>query len=248
MKKSQTIFVRSAVKTALTLSLVSMAALAQAADLDQILYATPVEQDVFKPVEIGSGWYLRGDIAYVASSHVKGRLKELDFLGSTRFDTKATAAYSGGVGYQFTDNFRGDVTAGYRNMKISDTPVEAGIWEVMANAYYDIGNFSGVTPYIGAGIGMANVGYKFNNLGYTIFDVDNGEFVEGVVGGHKSTRLQWALMAGAAIDVSENVKIDLGYRYSRIASGTAGNAGPLTIADKGLESHQLRAGLRFTTW
>ena len=106
----------------------------------------------------------------------------------------------------------------------------------MANAYYDIGNFSGVTPYIGAGIGMANVDYKVKG--------PVGDFING----QDTTRLQWALMAGAAIDVSENVKIDLGYRYSRIASGTAGNAGPLTIADKGLESHQLRAGLRFTTW
>lgn len=206
--------------------------LAQAADLDQILYATPAEQDVFKPVEIGAGWYLRGDIAYVPSVNAKARLKGDDEL--LRGKVKATAAYSGGVGYQFTDNIRGDITAGYRKMKIGGEPIEADIWEVMANAYYDIGNFSGVTPYVGAGLGMANLKY---DIGYN-----------DAISGRNTTRLQWALMAGAAIDVTENIKFDLGYRYARISSGDAANEGGNAYADKGLESHQLRAGVRMTTW
>ena len=221
-------------------ALIAATGLAEAADLDQILYASPAEQDVIRPVEIGSGWYLRGDIAYVPSSSAKVRLKGYDWLGTERGDIKATAAYSGGVGYQFTDNIRGDVTIGYRKMKLSGEPVDAGIWEAMANAYYDIGNFSGVTPYIGAGLGMANVDYK---IGYK--DSLTGS---NLVDGRDTTRLQWALMAGAAIDVTENIKFDLGYRYARISSGDVGNLGSLTIADKGLESHQIRAGLRMTTW
>ncbi len=234
MKKSSFTSLHKAVIAVFALSAAS--GVAQAADLDQILYATPVEQDVYKPVEIGSGWYLRGDIAYVPSDNVKSRLKGYDWVGEGRGDTKATAAYSGGVGYQFTDNIRGDVTLGYRKMKISGEPVEAGIWDVMANAYYDIGNFSGVTPYVGAGLGMAKVDYKVHG--------PVGDFING----RDTTRLQWALMAGAAIDVTENIKFDLGYRYARISSGDAANVGSLTIADKGLESHQIRAGLRMTTW
>lgn len=158
MKKSSFTSLHKAVIAVFALSAAN--GVAQAADLDQILYATPVEQDVYKPVEIGSGWYLRGDIAYVPSDNVKSRLKGYDWVGEGRGDTKATAAYSGGVGYQFTDNIRGDVTLGYRKMKISGEPIEAGIWDVMANAYYDIGNFSGITPYVGAGLGMAKVDYK----------------------------------------------------------------------------------------
>ena len=214
--------------------------LAQAADLDQILYATPVEQDVFKPVEIGSGWYLRGDIAYVPSNNAKVRLKGNDWWGTEKGDIKATAAYSGGVGYQFTDNIRGDITAGYRKLKVSGEPIEADIWEAMANAYYDIGNFSGVTPYVGAGLGFANVDYK---VGYK-----NRRTGADLIDGRNTTRLQWALMAGAAIDVTENIKFDLGYRYARISSGDAGDRGSLTYSDKGLESHQIRAGIRMTTW
>ncbi len=212
--------------------------LAQAADLDQILYATPVEQDVFKPVEIGSGWYLRGDIAYVPSVNAKARLKGDDEL--LRGKVKATAAYSAGVGYQFTNNIRGDITAGYRKLKVGGEPIEADVWEAMANAYYDIGNFSGVTPYVGAGLGMANLDYK---VGYK--DADTGK---NIIDGRNTTRLQWALMAGAAIDVTENIKFDLGYRYARISSGDAANEGGNTYADKGLESHQIRAGIRMTTW
>lgn len=208
--------------------------LAQAADLDQVLYATPADQDVFKPVEIGSGWYLRGDIAYVPSVNAKARLKGNDAWGVRSGDVKATAAFSGGVGYQFTDNLRSDLTAGYRKMKIGGEPIEADIWEVMANAYYDIGNFSGVTPYIGAGLGMANMKY---DIGYN-----------NSIDGRNTTRLQWALMAGAAIDVTENIKFDLGYRYARISSGDAADSASGTYADKGLQSHQIRAGIRMTTW
>lgn len=214
--------------------------LAQAADLDQILYATPAEQDVFKPVEIGSGWYLRGDIAYVPSNNAKVRLKGHDWWGTEKGEIKATAAYSGGVGYQFTDNIRGDITAGYRKLKVSGEPIQADIWEAMANAYYDIGNFSGVTPYVGAGLGFANVDYK---AGYK-----NPITGADLIDGRNTTRLQWALMAGAAIDVTENIKFDLGYRYARISSGDAGDRGALTYADKGLQSHQIRAGIRMTTW
>lgn len=232
MRKSSFMSLQSA---ALTVAAFTFAGgMAQAADLDQVLYATPADQDVFKPVEIGSGWYLRGDIAYVPSSHAKLRLKGYDWLGTERGEVKASAAYSGGVGYQFTNNIRGDITAGYRKMKISGEPIEADIWEAMANAYYDIGNFSGVTPYVGAGLGMANVKY---DIGYN-----------DAISGRNTTRLQWALMAGAAIDVTENIKFDLGYRYARISSGDVANAASLTFSDKGLESHQIRAGIRMTTW
>ncbi|MDM7851947.1 outer membrane protein [Pseudochrobactrum kiredjianiae] len=238
MRKSSFMSLQSA---ALTVAAFTFAGgMAQAADLDQVLYATPADQDVFKPVEIGSGWYLRGDIAYVPSSHAKLRLKGYDWLGTERGEVKATAAYSGGVGYQFTNNIRGDITAGYRKLKASGEPVEADVWEVMANAYYDIGNFSGVTPYVGAGLGMANVDYK---VGYKIPDTNDDAF-----GGRNTTRLQWALMAGAAIDVTENIKFDLGYRYARISSGDAADAASFTFSDKGLESHQIRAGIRMTTW
>lgn len=236
MKKSSFTSLHKAVIAVFALSAAN--GVAQAADLDQILYATPVEQDVYKPVEIGSGWYLRGDIAYVPSVNAKARLKGDDEL--LRGKVKATAAYSGGVGYQFTDNIRGDITAGYRKLKVGGEPIEADIWEAMANAYYDIGNFSGVTPYVGAGLGMANVDYK---VGYKIPGTNDDAF-----GGRNTTRLQWALMAGAAIDVTENIKFDLGYRYARISSGDAADAASFTFSDKGLESHQIRAGIRMTTW
>jgi opacity protein-like surface antigen len=44
------------------LALMGLAAPAHAADLDEIIYAK--ELPVTKPVEIGSGWYLRGDLGY----------------------------------------------------------------------------------------------------------------------------------------------------------------------------------------
>ena len=78
-----------------------------------------------------------------------------------------------GVGYKFNDWFRADVTGEYRgkaNFHGSDTRAYStaaqGVdnysgskseWVFLANAYVDLGTWWCVTPYIGAGIGMANV-------------------------------------------------------------------------------------------
>lgn len=235
MKQSQPLKIRSCILAVSMLSLVSMTGLGTAADLDQILYASP-QQEALRPVEIGSGWYLRGDIAYTPSSKVRGKYIEDDILYTETFNVKTGVTGGGGIGYQFSDIMRGDLTVGYRKQELSSIAIDADIWDVMANGYYDIGNFSGVTPYVGAGLGLAMVDYKTDIPAFASIPSD------------RTTRLQWALMAGAAIDITENMKLDLGYRYARISSGdVAKNAGN-PVRDGGLTSHQLRAGLRFTTW
>ena len=54
-------FTRIAVTSCIA-ALAGLAASAQAADLDEIIYAP--ELPMTQPVEIGSGWYLRGDLGY----------------------------------------------------------------------------------------------------------------------------------------------------------------------------------------
>ncbi|KAB2680131.1 MULTISPECIES: outer membrane protein [Brucella/Ochrobactrum group] len=204
-----------------------------AADLDMISYepGAPAQQ----PVEVGSGWYLRGDIGYNISS--KARLQAETPFGSASesFDLDKNVVPSIGIGYQFTDNLRGDVTFGYSKQGFDDLDVDVRSWDIMANAYVDLGNYSGFTPYLGAGLGFANVRYSINTA-YGDYKMDD------------DYRLAWALMAGVGIDVASNVKLDVGYRYGVIEGADIASAAGITLSDKDIQSHQLRAGVRFTTW
>ncbi len=204
-----------------------------AADLDMISYepGVPMQQ----PVEVGSGWYLRGDIGYNLSSKVKIQTETSFWNGSQSYDLAKTVVPSIGIGYQFTDNLRGDVTLGYSKQSFDDYDVDVRSWDMMANAYVDLGNYSGFTPYLGAGLGFANVRYSIDTA-YGEYKTDD------------DYRLAWALMAGVGIDVASNIKLDIGYRYGVIEGADIASAAGITLSDKDIQSHQLRAGVRFTTW
>ncbi|MGH6761330.1 MAG: outer membrane protein [Phyllobacterium sp.] len=201
-----------------------MAGPAFAADMDAIITAP---EQIMQPVEIGSGWYLRGDISYNFGSDVDGKISDgLGNSASFTLDTDQSSTFSAGVGYQFNDWLRGDVTYGYERRGVEDFDEKLRIHELMANGYVDLGTFVGVTPYLGAGIGGANLS----------------------AGGDDTTVLAWALMAGVSYDVTSNVKVDLGYRFQGINSGFEDEESGLTVALDDLYSHQIRAGVRITTW
>ena len=270
-------------------------AMASAADMDII--PAPVE-DAYVPVEVGSGWYIRGDISYDLKSSTGGSYRTYGDVdpdplvtaygyGTSaydNFDFEADRDLSIGVGYQFNSYLRGDVTGGYwkRGVRgIDSDPVPCGdpatfptavscrstdstsvtAWEVMANGYADLGTYVGLTPYVGAGLGMTNL--KFDGLSNTSDCLDaSGNVVPGCGytashGGADSWRLTWALMAGVSYDMTKNLKLDLGYRYSRIEGGDMFNFDAPTAAlgatgvqgsHGALSTHQLKAGVRYSIW
>jgi opacity protein-like surface antigen len=168
--------------SAVALAGFSVASVASAADLDAVGYEPVVEA---QPVEVGSGWYLRGDLGYNISS--KTGLTARDQFGnsvSESFDLDKNFVPSVGIGYQFTDYLRADVTGSYSKQDLDGFPAEARIWDMMANAYVDLGNFAGFTPYLGGGLGFANVRYSF--------DTGAGDFKSD-----DDYRFAWALMAVA---------------------------------------------------
>jgi opacity protein-like surface antigen len=150
-----------------------------------------------------------------------------------------------GVGYQFNSWFRADVTEEYRGgaafqtLEVLNEPnIVAGntstqqyadfyranlsSYVTMLNGYADLGTWYGVTPYVGAGLGFA-----YNKL-FGMTDTGTA-FTQGVlspVGGYLSDggkwNLAWGLMAGLSFDVTENLKLDLGYRYLDYGKFTSG--------------------------
>jgi len=92
---------------------------ANAADYDPPVYVEPAEEYV--PVEVGSGWYLRGDLGYVADKSYRDRERIVthsrfaDFwpMDLTYSSVKDTPVFgSVGFGYHFNDFLRGDLNAG----------------------------------------------------------------------------------------------------------------------------------------
>lgn len=260
---------------------------AAAADLTEppVYEAPPVV--IPETVETG-GWYIRGDIDYAAM-----QLRGVDYhtTGSlTAFTTaRSSGLYSigGGIGYQiskhlradltgdyefggrFTGSTTGDCTNGATPLPGSCTSVDTAtytVFDLMANAYADLGNYHGFTPYIGAGIGGAyvNWGTLTNTATCTSADPVNSPCnttLPGYTGttaggtytethqGEAGFRFAWALMAGASYDLSKNLKLDVGYRFKRIEGGkmfkytTAANG--TQGYDRGFNMHTVKVGLRY---
>ncbi|MDI6027840.1 porin family protein [Corticibacterium sp. UT-5YL-CI-8] len=220
----------------------------------------PVVQEV--PVEVGSGWYLRGDIGYSwgdKADKISYNVNSggVDFPGDTRkpnFDD--TFNLGAGVGYRFTDYFRADATVdGFRSTLSASDPWTAGTVSgsadftavsLMANGYVDLGTYVGFTPYIGAGLGSTYM--NFSDLNATLPD---GSMQS--IAGDKDWRFTYALMAGVAYDVTKNMKLDLGYKYRHIKGGdmfdgTTSFGETVTGTNGDLSTHEVRVGLRYELW
>ncbi|MDE2469830.1 MAG: porin family protein [Bradyrhizobium sp.] len=150
-------------------------------------------------IEEFSSWYLRGDIGF-SNQNVKSL--KLDnpaqysglssFNQTTNFDAAGT--YQIGVGYQFNNWFRADITGQYRgSANFKGTDLTSFPWGgatangidnysasksellFLANAYADLGTWWCVTPFIGAGVGTARVSIN----GFTDTGVTNANFTVG---------------------------------------------------------------------
>ena len=161
---------------------------ALAADYDPPIYVDQAPE--YQPVEVGSGWYLRGDIGYVFKSRA-GKVGYRTFdagppgsYGDNDFATNKIStdvAYGGGIGYHFNDWLRADATvegfdAKFNGTTTSDRPCNGSqpattacrsedsskfkTIGVMANGYVDLGTYSGFTPYVGGGLGYSLVHWK----------------------------------------------------------------------------------------
>lgn len=169
---------------------------AYAADYEPPIFVEPVEE--YTPVEIGSGWYLRGDVGYAVSNDLgTTTFRTFDPVSATygqgAFDTQELDSefiFGGGFGYRYNEWLRGDFTAdGFRadfdGSTSSAAPCDGGpagtscrtednaevsAISLMANAYVDLGTYVGVTPYVGAGLGYSYV--SWSDLDSQAFCVD----------------------------------------------------------------------------
>ncbi len=180
-----------------------------------------------------------------------------------RITLPETVSVGGGVGYKFNGLFRADITVDYRadaHIKalssgtnyvegFSTDSLKLESTTALVNAYVDLGTWSGITPYVGAGVGVAhNLLHSYSSRVTCFTDFCRKSFSGQSVphpAGEKNS-LAYAFMAGAAFDVGLGFKIDAGYRYLRMGeSQTKLDTDGFGIKLKPLDAHEVRVGLRY---
>jgi opacity protein-like surface antigen len=220
------------------------------------------------------GWYIRADVGVGAlqgdsfrstlspdlTSYSQPVLPNQAFYSNSFASLGDTTFIGAGVGYQYNSWLRGDLTGEYRNEATYRRGINymafdgsfgpgydvynAGLSTAlfMANAYIDLGCWHGITPYVGGGVGVA--AHNFRNL------TDTGAGF-GYASDTSPANFAWALMAGVSLNVTPNLKLDLGYRYLDMGSI---HSNPIyTLAPPDFQevqsfhvaSHDFRLGLRY---
>jgi len=195
--------------------------------------------DVPPPPPTDRGIYFKGYIGQ-ANNNVGGIFTEPMLTNQFTIishEMKSSPLYGLGIGYKRNHWLRLDLTGDYRgdaaffgldsapNANVPNTGIQTNeytadvrSWLFLANAYWDICNFNGFTPYVGAGIGFASLtvdGLKDVNVPATsVFFADS----------HTNTNFAWAIHAGLAYDVTDRFAIDLAYRYADLGTAKSGIA------------------------
>lgn len=208
-------------------------------------FGYPVEPVVPVPAPIpipdyGNSFYLRGDFGWALHENpdigVPG-------LGYSNDDLDDTWSLGVGFGYNFRDNFRGDITLDYRfDAEASATDAggdthRADLSSIvgLVNVYYDFRGRDRFTPYVGGGIGVT-----FNETD------DHTVSTGGTSSGKGTTEFAAALMAGFSYRMNSWWMFDAGYRYLFLGDAetkSSGATGKLLIDD--IRAHELRVGVRY---
>jgi opacity protein-like surface antigen len=137
-----------------------------------------------------------------------------------------------------TTTGEGGVTTLSTSDRSRDSQVPANLrlraWSLMANAWYDFDLGLPITPYVGGGLGLAQVKISGDLAGHRLFEKNDSVFA-------------WQVGAGASLPISDAAKLFLDYRYFSADNAhlklEPGFHGGSINAD--FNSHSLLLGIRF---
>lgn len=221
-------------------------------------------------VEEWGGWYIRGDIGmtnqavstldnalYATATGL--RLVDMNFESGNLFGLGVGYKWNSWLRLDFTGEYRGET--GFHGMDIYNVgPLPAdqrfnnytakkSEWLYLLNVYADLGTWNGVTPFVGAGIGFSRIGiHSFRDLG-----TDGTNVTLGYADSAYKWNIAYAFHAGLAYEVTKNFTVELAYRYVYLGDGESGdiiaydgtNAIRNPMLFKGIDSHDLKVGLRY---
>ncbi|MEQ1707830.1 MAG: outer membrane beta-barrel protein, partial [Terricaulis sp.] len=173
------------------------------------------------------GWYGRADVGYSDGT------VELDATTDS-YDLGADWSEHLGLGYAFQNGFRleGEVSHRFNQIEPSGFVLDgdAHAWAGMANLFYDFNRGGGAEPYIGIGAGMARLSGNATDGIFTVAGDD--------------TVVAYQAMIGIALAVSEQLDLDVGYRYFQ-ADGVELDEGTLSPVEADYQNQAVTIGLRY---
>ncbi|MDO4641915.1 MAG: opacity family porin [Neisseria sp.] len=156
-----------------------------------------------------SGFYVQGDVGVSRQQADAFILK----FKETGFLPRVSAGYDFG-GIRVAADY-----AHYRTLKSDRNDLHAEVRSRGAgvSVIYDIPVDSNFQPYVGARVSLNKVKVKASRTGYSASS--------------EETRTSPGVLVGVGYKINDNLTVDAGYRFNRLASD--------------LDSHELTAGLRY---
>ena len=194
------------------------------------------------------GYYVKGEVGVAMP-------KKID---DVKFKKSAIFGIEGG--YKMNENFRFGLGIGLINNikpKDVDPGIKAKINSLIleTNAYYDIADFNGFTPYLTAGVGVSRNKLKITDSSSNSSGSMEGELIpSGKIGGNdfagsgkssapnsqsgsssasesvsfKKTGFAWNVGLGAMYNISSEFGVDLAYRYRDLGKVKINDSGKIT--------------------
>ncbi|MCK5746995.1 MAG: OmpA family protein, partial [Oricola sp.] len=181
------------------------------------------------------------------------------FVFDTGVDYDPGIGVYAAIGYDYQGPLRGEIEFSYRANDIVDIDMDgpgfSGIPEgsisgdttslaIMFNALYDFESFGAVTPYIGAGIGVANIDHDISG------SVSPGLPTDPLSFDYASSEwgLAYQAIAGLGFALAEGLDLDISYRYFSTKKDTYSGviSGVASEFEAAYNTHTLFAGLRWS--
>ena len=170
----------------------------------------------------------------------------------------ATLEYRFGGRLRSTDAIDDPAPPGAMEPFRSVDRLRGGVSSIVAliNFHVDLGDYWGATPFVGAGIAVAdNALSGVSGQGFAIAGSGATVPVGGFFSNGSRTSFAWALTAGFDFDLAPNLKLEARYRYINLGSmavglhcipgaqACLGGAGVAASSRNALASNDLRVGL-----
>lgn len=223
-------------------------------------------------IALAEGFYFSTQLGYsiqATDSEPYGNNIAVDPNFPGKFDSGDSATAGIGLGYAFTDQFRLEARIGTRDSNFDDTKfgtnndpagedrageeyvlngeIESTTYTI--EGFYDFANRSKFTPYIKAGIGIADNSYsaRLGGAGVAAFDAFDGE-VDGYYDAYSdgsSSEFAWNAGVGGHYELTEAVSIYGEYQYGSFGDVKTGQdlfTDGFTI--EGITANELVVGFR----
>jgi opacity protein-like surface antigen len=187
-----------------------------------------------------SGWYLRGDLGY----RFQNFSTAADLVNNyTNTSMQNPFVVGVGAGYKF-EWIRFDVTGDYGGPSTFNGATASGAntvaakidtYTVMFNGYLDLGTWYGLTPYVGAGIGKAEV---------QVYNFAPTPPPANLISAFHHWNTAWSAMAGVSYNLTYDLLIDVGYRHVDMGDINGGSGTNLFTINK-VTGDEIRVGLRY---